>query len=203
MDIIAEARKLRNYIENMSVNLDAESALDNIDVFPKWRAGVSYEMGDRVRYNEVLYKVLQAHISQEDWTPDIAVSLYVNIADPQEEFPEWVQPTGGHDAYNTGDKVSHNGKHWISLIDANVWEPTEEAVTLWEEVPLPNEEPSEPEIPEEPSEPEEEQIPLFVVGQVYNTGDKVLFEDKIYKSLIDNNVWSPTDYPQGWTDELE
>jgi len=195
MDIIAEARKLRSYIEEMSVNLDDESALDNIDVFPKWRAGVSYEMGDRVRYNEVLYKVLQAHISQEDWTPDIAVSLYVNIADPQEEFPEWKQPVGSHDAYPLGSKVSHNEKHWISTIDANVYEP---GVYGWDEVPLPNEEPTEPEVPEEPTE-----LPLFVAGQVYNTGDRVMFEDKIYRSLIDNNVWSPADYPQGWTDELE
>ena len=138
MDILAEARKLRRYIESMSVNLDDESALDNIDVFPLWKVGVSYEMGDRVRYEEVLYKVLQNHVSQADWTPDIAVSLYVNIADPQEEFPEWVQPTGGHDAYNTGDKVSHNGKHWESLIDANVWEPSESVPTLWQELPMPN-----------------------------------------------------------------
>jgi len=138
MDILAEARKLRNYIEQMSVNLDDDSALDNIDVFPKWRAGVSYEMGDRVRYEEVLYKVLQAHISQEDWTPDIAVSLYVDIADPQEEFPEWVQPAGAHDVYELGAKVSHNGKHWISIVDNNSWEP---GVYGWEEVPLPNAEP--------------------------------------------------------------
>ena len=138
MDILAEARKLRNYIEQMSVNLDDDSALDNIDVFPKWRAGVSYEMGDRVRCEEVLYKVLQAHISQEDWTPDIAVSLYVDIADPQEEFPEWVQPTGAHDVYELGAKVSHNGKHWISIVDNNSWEP---GVYGWEEAPLPNAEP--------------------------------------------------------------
>lgn len=131
MDILAEARKLRRYIESMSVNLDDESALDNIDVFPLWKVGVSYEMGDRVRYEEVLYKVLQAHISQADWTPDIAVSLYVNIAEPQEEFPEWVQPTGSHDAYMKGDKVSHNEKHWESNIDANVYEP---GVYGWDEV---------------------------------------------------------------------
>lgn len=130
MDIIAEARKLRSYIEEMSVNLDDESALDNIDVFPLWKVGVSYEMGDRVRYNEVLYKVLQNHTSQEDWTPDVAVSLYVNIADPHEEYPDWVQPQGAHDAYMKGDKVSHNEKHWISTIDANTYEP---GVYGWDE----------------------------------------------------------------------
>lgn len=132
MDIITEARKMRAYIEKESVNLTDEEALDNVDVFPNWAIGVSYEAGDRVRYQEVLYKVLQAHVSQEDWTPDVAVSLFVRVDDPGEEWPEWVQPTGAQDAYAMGAKVSHNEKHWISLIDANVWEPTEAVPTLWE-----------------------------------------------------------------------
>lgn len=134
MDIIEQARKLRSLIEDMAINLDDDTALENVDVFPRWKVDHYYETGFRVRYNEVLYKVLQPHTSQADWTPDVAVSLYVNIANPQEEFPEWIQPTGAHDAYNTGDKVSHNEKHWISLIDANVWEPSESVPTLWEEV---------------------------------------------------------------------
>ena len=141
MDILAEARKLRRYIEEMSANLDDDSALDNIDVFPLWKVGVSYEMGDRVRYEEVLYKVLQNHVSQEDWTPDVAVSLYVNIADPGDEYPDWVQPTGGHDAYAKDSKVSHledehgNKRHWISLVDANVWEPGAVGTeSLWNEI---------------------------------------------------------------------
>ena len=132
MDIITEARKMRAYIEKESVNLTDEEALDNVDVFPNWAIGVSYETGDRVRYQEVLYKVLQAHVSQEDWTPDVAVSLFVRVDDPGEEWPEWVQPAGAQDAYAMGAKVSHNEKHWISLIDANVWEPTEAVPTLWE-----------------------------------------------------------------------
>ena len=132
MDIITEARKMRAYIEKESVNLTDEEALDNVDVFPNWAIDVSYEAGDRVRYQEVLYKVLQAHVSQEDWTPDAAVSLFVRVDDPGEEWPEWVQPAGAQDAYAMGAKVSHNEKHWISLIDANVWEPTEAVPTLWE-----------------------------------------------------------------------
>lgn len=129
--IIRKARQFRQYIEDMSVNLDDESALEIIDVFPLWKVGVAYVTDDRVRYNEVLYKVLQDHTSQEDWTPDVAVSLYVNIANPQEEFPEWIQPTGSTDAYSIGSKCSHNDKHWISTVDANVWEP---GVYGWDEV---------------------------------------------------------------------
>ncbi len=137
MSILDEARKMRAYIENMSVNLDDEEALDNIDVFPLWRPGVEYTQEDvdktRVRYNEVLYKILQPHISQEDWTPDVAVSLYVRVDDPGEEWPLWHQPQGAHDAYEFGAKVSHptTDRHWISNMNANVFEP---GVAGWDEV---------------------------------------------------------------------
>lgn len=126
------ARKFRRFIELMSENATDEEALDNILAFPKWEVGKAYEKDERIRYNDVLYKVLQNHTSQADWTPDVAVSLYVKVS--IEEFPEWVQPAGAHDAYNMGDKVSHNEKHWESLIDANVYEPTESVPTLWKEV---------------------------------------------------------------------
>lgn len=126
------ARKLRKFLEQMSVNATDEEALDNIIAFPKWEVDKEYVKDERIRYNDVLYKVLQNHTSQADWTPDVAVSLYVKVS--IEEFPEWVQPTGAHDAYNKGDKVSHNEKHWESLIDANVYEPTESVPTLWKEV---------------------------------------------------------------------
>ena len=126
------ARKFRKFIELMSENATDEEALDNILAFPKWEVGKEYAKDERIRYEDVLYKVLQDHTSQADWTPDIAVSLYVRVS--IDEFPEWVQPTGAHDAYNKGDKVSHNEKHWESLIDANVYEPTESVPTLWKEV---------------------------------------------------------------------
>lgn len=124
--------QLRKFIEQMSKNATDEEALDNILAFPKWTVGKAYTKDERIRYNDVLYKVLQNHTSQADWTPDVAVSLYVRVS--IEEWPEWVQPTGAHDAYNKGDKVSHNEKHWESLIDANVYEPTESVPTLWKAV---------------------------------------------------------------------
>ena len=126
------ARKFRRFIELMSESATDEEALDNILAFPKWEVGKEYVKDERIRYNDVLYKALQNHTSQADWTPDVAVSLYVKVS--IEEWPEWVQPTGAHDAYNMGDKVSHNEKHWESLIDANVYEPTESVPTLWKEV---------------------------------------------------------------------
>ena len=103
--------------------LTDEQAETVIDAFPAWAAGIAYEVGKRVRYGGALYRCVQAHTSQADWTPDVAVSLWTRIGDPGDEWPEWVQPTGAHDAYAQGAKVSHGGKHWTSDIDANAYEP--------------------------------------------------------------------------------
>lgn len=124
MDYIQRARELRPYIEKASKYLPDEDAKDALELFPMWSgAGVSYSKDDRIQYEGKLYKCLQANTSQADWTPDTAVSLWVEISNPTIEWPEWRQPTGAHDAYARGDKVSHNSKHWISNLDANVWEP--------------------------------------------------------------------------------
>lgn len=117
-----QAKKLRAFLEQMSENATDEQALDNILAFPKWTVGKEYTKDERVRYEDVLYKVLQNHTSQSDWTPDVAVSLFVKVS--IEEYPDWVQPQGAHDAYNKGDKVTHLEKHWESEIDANVYEPS-------------------------------------------------------------------------------
>ena len=76
-----------------------------------------------VKRNGSLYRCLQSHTSQESWTPENSPSLWVLIDDPAIEWPEWKQPTGAHDAYSLGAKVSHNGKKWISQIAANTTEP--------------------------------------------------------------------------------
>ena len=100
-----------------------EQALSVPVLYPTWRSGVEYPSGKRVLYNAVLYKVLQAHTSQDDWTPDTAVSLFakVLIPDPGTISP-WEQPESTN-PYMAGDKVTHNGKTWVSDIDNNVWEP--------------------------------------------------------------------------------
>jgi hypothetical protein len=130
----SQAYKYRENILKISKNLSDEDALNSPLLFPKWKAKQGYIVGDRVAYEvdeEVkLYKVLQDHVSQADWTPDVAVSLYVEIDDPSIEWPEWKQPAGAHNAYPRGAKVSHNGKHWINTIDSNVYEP---GVYGWEE----------------------------------------------------------------------
>ena len=117
-----KARLLRKLIERMSAELPDSDAFDAAELFPMW-ALKDYAVGDRVQYEGNLYKCIQAHTAQRDWTPDTAVSLWVKVDDPAVEWPEWHQPQGAHDAYAMGDKVSHNEKHWISDVDANIWEP--------------------------------------------------------------------------------
>ena len=138
MSIIDDARHLRSVIEQLSVNLDDEQAVEAVELFPAWRVGTEYKTGDRVRYSDVLYKVLQGHTSQADWTPDTAFSLFARVLIPDPEvIPVWEQPSA-ENAYMKGDKV---------------YFPTA--------------------------------------------------EDDVYQSKIDNNVWSPSDYPQGWQKLLQ
>ena len=112
--------------------LDDAEANEVKYLFDYWSGdGVAYAVGDRVLYADLLYKVIQAHTSQPDWSPDVAVSLFVRVDDPGEEWPEWRQPVGSADAYALGAKVSHNDAHWISETDGNVWEP---GVYGWDEV---------------------------------------------------------------------
>lgn len=101
--------------------LPDEEAETVTDLFPDWEDGKAYAVGDRVKYGGLLYRCVQAHTSQANWTPDITPALWVRTS--TEEWPEWIQPTGAHNAYNKGDKVSHNAKHWVSDIDSNVFEP--------------------------------------------------------------------------------
>lgn len=114
-----------------SGQIDDVTAAENVSQFNPWAYPVKYTVGNIRRYGSELYRCIQAHTSQSDWTPDAAVSLWVKIGDPAEEWPEWSQPVGAHDAYEKDAKVSHNGKHWTSDIDANVWEP---GVYGWTEV---------------------------------------------------------------------
>lgn len=111
--------------------IDNTTAAEHAAQFGEWAYPVAYKIGAIRRYEGRLYQCVQAHTSQTDWTPPAAASLWAEIADPAEEWPKWAQPIGAHDAYNAGDKVSHNDKKWKSTCDGNVWEP---GVYGWSEV---------------------------------------------------------------------
>lgn len=126
-----EAKEWRRKIEAAAANQSDADALESIDLFPKWAVGVAVKVDERYRYEGKLYKVIQAHTTQADWTPDIVPALFKEVS--VEQFPEWVRPTGAHDAYNIGDKVTFEGKRYESLINGNVWSPIE-YVAGWQEI---------------------------------------------------------------------
>ena len=104
-----------------------------MELFPPWIVGKSYATGDRVQHEGTLYKCVQAHTSQAEWTPPVTPALWTAVS--LDEYPAWVQPTGAHDAYSKGDKVTHSGKRWTSDVDNNTWEP---GVYGWTEVAASN-----------------------------------------------------------------
>lgn len=106
-----------------SGNVDEVTATEHLDMFASWAVGVNYGIGALRQYNGKLYKCAQAHTSQKDWTPDVSPALWAVAGDPREEYPAWSQPIGAHDAYLSGDKVTHTNAKWISDVDGNVWEP--------------------------------------------------------------------------------
>lgn len=132
MRVQDKARHLRPYIIKASASLSDTDALQAVELFKRWNGdGQEYVVDERVSDGGILYKVLQNHTSQPSWKPADSPSLFVRVDDPSIEWPEWIQPVGSTDAYAEGAKVSHNGKHWISTANDNVWEP---GVYGWDEV---------------------------------------------------------------------
>ena len=135
MTLIEKARELRALIEKAmteTASLTEAEAVAATCLYPKWNGnGVAYAKGQRVQYDGVLYTVLQAHTSQAGWTPTAAPSLFAKVLIPDPTvIPEWEQPDSTN-PYAKGEKVTHNGKTWVSDIDGNVWEP---GVYGWTEV---------------------------------------------------------------------
>ena len=124
-----EAIAYRAKIERAASFQDDETALQSIELFPKWAPDIAVALGERYQDEGILYRCIQPHTTQANWKPKDTPALWAVVS--LEEWPEWVQPTGAQDAYNKDDKVSHNEKHWISDVDANTWEP---GVFGWSEV---------------------------------------------------------------------
>ena len=124
MTLIELAQKLRPFIEKAAISLSDEDALEATNLFPNWQPEVAYEKDVRVRYQNILYKCLQAHTSQDAWTPLAASSLWAKVLIPDENvIPEWEQPDSTN-PYMTGDKVMFEGNVYESTIDNNIWSPS-------------------------------------------------------------------------------
>lgn len=127
------ATKLRPYIEKAANNLDDVDALEAVQLFPLWNDSAKYEINDKVRFQNILYKCLQEHIAQPTWTPINAPSLWAKVLIPDENIiPEWEQPDSTN-GYQIGDQVSYNGKIYESVIANNIWSP-EAYPAGWKEI---------------------------------------------------------------------
>lgn len=129
MTILEQAQAIREAMDIAGAALDDDKALECVRLYRPWEIGKAYAVGDFLTYGEngvgdpQLYKVVQAHTSQADWLPDETPALYTAIGLDDSGYPVWSQPTGAHDAYNTGDIVNYNGTLYKSLIDGNVYSP--------------------------------------------------------------------------------
>ena len=129
--------QFRKVVQFFAQTLSDEQAMEVATVYPKYQIGKAYKIDEMFTYgeNEVgdpqLYRVVQDHTSQENWTPDTTPSLYTPIGLTDEGYPIWSRPTGSHDAYNIGDIVDFNGVLYKSLIDGNTYSP-EEYPAGWE-----------------------------------------------------------------------
>ena len=114
-------KELKEYVKAARITATDETALTGIALYPYWKEGQAVKVDERYQYNGILYRVIQAHTTQADWTPDATPALFAVVS--LEEWPEWVQPLGSEDAYAKGAKVTHKETKYISDVDNNVWEP--------------------------------------------------------------------------------
>ena len=129
MNRLQLTEQLRKTINWFAQTLSEEEAMEICGVYDTWKTGTAYTTGEYITYGEnsvgdpQLYKVVQAHTSQADWTPDVTASLYTPIGLTDDGYPIWSQPTGAHDAYNVGDIVEYNGVLYQSIINGNTYSP--------------------------------------------------------------------------------
>ena len=161
-----------------------EEIAESASFFDPWQPGETLQVDDLRAYDGMLWRVVQGHTTQADWTPDVARSLFVRTVAP-DVIPEWVQPTGAHDAWPLGAVVTYNGALYESVVDANVWVPGSDP-SLWRL------------IQEESSEPT---IAAWVQPtgghDAYAAGAEVMHNGQHWINTHgDGNVWEPGVY--GW-----
>ena len=131
MNRLQIAEQFRKALQMFAASLSDEKAMEVASIYDAWKVGKTYAVGEFLTYGEngvgdaQLYKVIQAHTSQTDWTPDVAASLFTPIGLTDAGYAIWSKPSGAHDAYNKGDIVDYNGILYKSTIDGNIWSPDE------------------------------------------------------------------------------
>lgn len=139
MDKIFLAQQMNRFMQMsvQSANLEDNKAMEIADLYPEWQDKKAYPENEVVKYGvnadgeTQLYRVIQAHTSQADWTPETTPSMFKAIGFTDSGVAIWTQPLGASDAYMKGDIVSFENQLWESTVDNNVWQP---GVYGWEEV---------------------------------------------------------------------
>lgn len=120
----AQTTAARLTITPLLADTDATTEAAVAALFDPWTAGHTYTTGDMATVGTVVWRCVQGHTSQADWTPAKTPALWTAARKTTGSTPDaWKQPTGAQDAYTKGDRVTHGGKTWVSTVDANVWEP--------------------------------------------------------------------------------
>lgn len=208
MNRLQAAEQMRKAIQLYIAALDEDDALMVATVYPEWAANVKYKNKEWVKYGQntmgdpILYQILSDHTSQAQYPPDVDNTHYKKVGETADGTPKWVQPVGAVDAYDKGDIVDYNGVKYISTIDANVWAPD---VYGWEVYTGDggSTDPVEPSNPDTPTDTIKDFVQPTGAHDAYKKGDKVRFNGKVYESLIDNNAYSPSAYPDGWKEIAE
>ena len=131
MNKLQAAEQLRRALQMFAQTLTDDDAMEVATVYPAYEVGRAYKTGELFTFdvNSVgdpqLYRVVQDHTSQGDWSPFSTPALYTPIGLNSTGYPVWSRPTGAHEAYNTGDIVDYNGTLYKSLIDGNAYSPDE------------------------------------------------------------------------------
>ena len=113
----AKAKQLRQLIEQLTVTLDDETALTGVELFPAWVVGKAYAVSDRAQYNGTLYKCVQAHTSQADWTPDATPALWTEICETHGGTLTDPIPYNGNMALESGKYYSQSGAVYLCTRD--------------------------------------------------------------------------------------
>lgn len=111
-------------IDDQLADLPDDTYTAVVALFPDWTAGETVAVGAVRLFDGSLYRCVQAHTTQADWTPPTVPALWTPVRATQGPTVDpWVQPTGAHDAYQIGDRVTHQGQTWESTAANNVWSP--------------------------------------------------------------------------------
>lgn len=209
----ADAQDLRS----RSADMDGTAIIAEEQKVPAWNGQKDYSdwpVGGPVRFEDQVYTLITPHnaSSYPDANPGNTPALWsiTHTKDLAKAKP-YLAPNGTSGMYMLDEVCTKDDKIWISLQDNNPYPPGEvRTESYWAEYQEETEEetPEEPEPspepePEDPDEPVTPTVPEFVqptgTQDAYSTGDQVLYNGQVYESKIDNNVWSPDDYPDGWT----